>query len=230
VDSDPPAGYSAWVDMPFFPSQATVSSAEEAYKSVLSDVGAQQPVLDDHDVRVIRETLNGTTTYKGSVSGKPGLPDTEADVGGYENYPNTARDAAWDSDGDGLPDFWEKARKLHPNSEKDDFSDANLDADGNGYTELDEYLDWMSLPHYFTSMGAPVAVDLGQAFIGYTASPSYSSPAATHGTVAISGKTATFTPNECGFASFQLQVKDSAGASLTKHYAAFVGDGSDKCP
>ncbi|HKU37072.1 MAG TPA: hypothetical protein VJR89_02965, partial [Polyangiales bacterium] len=219
VDSDPPSGYSPWVDEAFFPSYAEVTSAEEAYKSVLSDVGAQQPVLDDHDARVIRETLTGTTTYKGSVSGKPGLPDSEADVGGYEDYPTTSRDAAWDSDGDGLPEFWQKARKLQSNA-------ANLDADGNGYTELDEYLDWMSLPHYFMTLGKPVSIDLARAFAGYTASPSYSSPAATNGTAAISGKTATFTPTACGFASFQLKVIDSAGASMTKQYVAFV----EGCP
>ncbi|MBO9204446.1 MULTISPECIES: hypothetical protein [Niastella] len=28
-----------------------------------------------HDIRVIHETVTGTYTYSGSVSGKPGLPD-----------------------------------------------------------------------------------------------------------------------------------------------------------
>ena len=36
---------------------------KDAYKSVLSDVGMNMPVFDDHDKRIIRETLNGTTTY-----------------------------------------------------------------------------------------------------------------------------------------------------------------------
>lgn len=50
--------------------------------------------------------------------------------------------------------------------------------DGNGFTDLDEYLEWMSLPHFFTSTGKPISVDLGQAFVGYTASPSNSSSVA----------------------------------------------------
>src|SRR5262249_48770345 len=77
-----PTSYSPWVSSPFFPSYATVQSAEDGYKDVLSDVGATVPTLDDHDVRVIKETLSGTYTYKGSISGLPGLPDSELDVGG----------------------------------------------------------------------------------------------------------------------------------------------------
>jgi hypothetical protein len=95
---------------------------------------------DDHDIRVVKETLNGTYTYKGSVSGKPGLPDNEAGVGGYESYPTTTRDATWDSDGDGLPDWWEKGVGLSPSSAAGNVADSNADADGNGYTQLDDYL------------------------------------------------------------------------------------------
>jgi hypothetical protein len=104
------------------------------------EVGANEPVFDDHDVRVVKETLNGTYTYKGSLTGIPGLPDSEVDVGGYENYPNESRAATWDSDADGLPDWWETAFSLNPKSAKGDYSDANIDTDGNGYTQLEEYL------------------------------------------------------------------------------------------
>ena len=41
-----------------------------------------------------------------------------------------------DSDGDGMPDAWEKRYGLNPN----DASDANADADGDGFTNLEEYL------------------------------------------------------------------------------------------
>jgi hypothetical protein len=76
----------------------------------------------------------------------------------------------------------------------------------------------------------PIMVDLGQAFVGYTASPTYSSSAAVNGVVVISGKTATFTPSMCGFASFQLGVTDSASGSMTKKYVAFVDNGKGTCP
>src|SRR5699024_11859913 len=64
------------------------------------------------------ETLEGTYSAKGSVSGKPGFPDHEKDVGGYENYPEIHRDQNWDSDDDGLPNWWEAIHGLDPNSDR----------------------------------------------------------------------------------------------------------------
>ncbi|MBN2576712.1 MAG: T9SS C-terminal target domain-containing protein [Deltaproteobacteria bacterium] len=217
-----PDGYSPWVASPFFPSYAKIQTAGEAFKDVLSDVGCTQPVLDDHDARVVKETLDGTTTYKGSVSGKPGLPDKESDVGGYESYPSETREASWDSDGDGLPDFWEKQVGSNPSSQAGDFSDGNADPDGDGYTRLDDYLQWMAKPHFFTNPGAEVAIDLAQTFVGYTSSPSYSSSEVVNGTVSISGKTATFKATACGLAAWKLAVKDGAGNGVTKEMVAFV--------
>jgi pectate lyase len=42
-----------------------------------------------------------------------------------------------DSDGDGMPDEWEIRYGLNP----DDPSDGPLDKDGDGYTNLEEYLN-----------------------------------------------------------------------------------------
>ena len=83
---------------------------------MLADVGCNRPVLDDHDKRVIEETRTGTTTYKGSITGYPGLPDSQDDVGGWEDYPEIHRSADWDTDGDGLPNWWEERQGLNPNS------------------------------------------------------------------------------------------------------------------
>jgi hypothetical protein len=226
-----PNGYTPWVTSAFFPSYAKLQTAGEAWKDVLSDVGCVAPVLDDHDVRVIQETLNGTTTYKGSVSGKPGLPDNEADVGGYESYPSQTREATWDSDGDGLPDWWERQFGLDPRSPSGDFSDSNRDSDGDGYTQLDDYLQWMSKPHTFVSLGESVAIDLGQTFVGYTNNPSYSSSAAQNASVSIAGKTATVKATACGLASWKLTVKDGAGGTMTKEMVAYVeAAAGSSCP
>jgi hypothetical protein len=129
------------VDTPFFDSHVTTESAAEAYEEVLADVGCNFPALDEHDQRVIEETRSGTAAYKGSVSGIPGLPDTQDDVGGWDNYPETQRAADWDSDRDGLPNEWETAHQLNPKSPAGDLADANSDADGDGFTNLEAYLN-----------------------------------------------------------------------------------------
>ena len=130
--------WDVFVDEEFFPSYVTPQSATDAYEDVIGNVGANRPMLDDHDERVIRETRDGTYTYEGSRTGKPGLPDNEADVGGLEDYAEESRPADWDTDHDGMPNHWETLHGLNP-------SDA---ADGNattlsqvGYTNLEMYLN-----------------------------------------------------------------------------------------
>ena len=54
-------------------------SAREAYKAVLKHVGASHR-RDAVDRRIIREVRKGTATYKGSVTGLPGIIDSETDV------------------------------------------------------------------------------------------------------------------------------------------------------
>lgn len=125
------------VAKPFFDHHVATHTAEEAYRNVLADVGCNVPRLDDHDTRVIEETRRGTATYKGSRSGYPGLPDSQEDVGGWEDYPVIHRPADWDTDGDGMPDHWERERGLNPSSS----GDGVLDPDGDGYTHLEDYLN-----------------------------------------------------------------------------------------
>ena len=125
---------------PFFESFVAPQSAEEAYDDVLADVGCNVPTLDNHDRRVLGEVRDGAATFSGSVSGLKGLPDSQNDVGGWEDYPEIHRDAAWDSDDDSLPNEWEETHGLNPNSAAGDFTDANGDRNNDGYTNLEDYL------------------------------------------------------------------------------------------
>jgi hypothetical protein len=115
-------------------------------EGVLADVGCNCPALDEHDRRVIEETRTGTTTYRGGVSGYPGLPDSQADVGGWDDYPEVHRPSDWDTDDDGLPSAWETQRGLNPRSPRGDFSETNADPDADGYTQLEDYLNSLATP------------------------------------------------------------------------------------
>jgi len=134
-----PADYSPWVDQPFFEPFVRTHTAVEAYTNVLANVGCNFPALDEHDQRIIAEVRAGTFKFKGSRTGLPGLPDSQDDVGGWENYPEVHRPADWDSDRDGMPGEWEKRAGLNP----DNPADGNGDRNGDGYTNLEEYLGWL---------------------------------------------------------------------------------------
>jgi len=215
-----PQGYIPWVNAPFFPSHATIDEVTNACKKVLSDVGCNQPQMDEHDARVVRETINGTSTYTGSTSGVPGLPDSQTDVGGWENYGTLTRAADWDTDHDGLPDWWEHIKGLNPNSLPGDFSDSNGDPDGDEYTNLEDYLNWLAAPHFDCTNGTPLDIDLTQFTRGFTNnSPVYHVSAPTNGTVTLvgGGRTARFTSSVTtnALGSLTFSVTDARGYTMT---------------
>ena len=116
----------------------TTHSAANAFEKVLAYVGASL-YRDEIDARYMEEAKTGTATYKGSITNSPGIIDKVADVKGYTeaNFGTGSRPAGFDSDGDGIPDEWEKANGLNPN----DASDAltySLDAKSY-YTNIEVY-------------------------------------------------------------------------------------------
>ena len=212
--------WNVWVDKPFFPSYAEVESAEDAYKSTLSDVGCNMPMFDEHDQRIVRETLDGTYTYTGSVGKTPGIIDNEKDAGGYEDYPEEKRAADFDTDGDGLPDWWEELHQTDPNSPAGDFSDSNADPDKDGYTNLEEYLDWMSVPHY-VSDGKDVTIDVAPLFVGYT-NPTFRVEG--DKTVVVDGSrlTVEVAGRQKGITYLQVVATDEAGSTMTRRVGLCV--------
>jgi len=160
--------WDVFVDEPFFPSYAVIEPARLAYKTVLSDVGCNAPVLDDHDVRMVEETRTGTYKYVGSKSGKKGLIDRETDAGGYEDFPFEAREEGFDTDGDGMPDWWERANGTDPAT-----ADNNRDDNHDGWTALEDYLNWLAEPHYTVRAGEEISVGLKALFAGFDNNPLY---------------------------------------------------------
>jgi len=107
----------------------TTDDANTAYGLVLADAGASFPYRDDVDYRVIDDVINGTGY----------IIDDENEVGGWPYLESdTPPD---DTDHDGMPDYWEVALCLDPC----DSSDSSDDRDGNGYTNIEEYINWLPL-------------------------------------------------------------------------------------
>ena len=112
------------VDEPFDTEGIEMETAKEAYKTVLSNAGALLPKRDEVDARIIEDVINGTGSFI----------DSQDEVGGWPDY--ASGEAPVDSDGDGMPDVWEDENGL----DKNDPSDRNDDRNGDGYTNLEEYL------------------------------------------------------------------------------------------
>ena len=110
-------------------------SAEEAFERVMRYAGASLPRRDAIDRRIISETRTGTATFGASYGAGTGIIDTPSDVGGLPELGST--EAPLDSDGDGIPDWWEIANGLDPH----DPSDAHRVDDPSGYTNLELYLN-----------------------------------------------------------------------------------------
>ena len=210
--------WTVWVDQPWWDSHATVHDAQTAYRSVLSDVGCTLPVTDEHDARILDEVRLGTYTYTGSSSGLKGLIDTDEDCGGLESYPEEHRAADFDSDQDGLPDWWEELYGSNPYGPIGDYSDTNADADGDGYTALEHYLDYMATPHYAVESangGSCAQIDLSELFAGFSSSSLYQLDAVPDGFSArLQGNLLTLVPVSgfSGIRYFTVSVADGSYA------------------
>jgi hypothetical protein len=108
-------------------------SAKESYKEVLFHAGASLPKRDAVDARIIEEVKNQKASGMGSF-GKPGIIDNPAAAGGWPVYLSKA--ALKDSDGDGMPDDWERKMKLDPENAADRNKKNN-----EGFTMLELYLN-----------------------------------------------------------------------------------------
>jgi hypothetical protein len=122
-------------DKPFPWAPVRTQAAEEAYKSVLASVGAVLPKRDSVDTRIIEEVRTGTATFKGRGKTGPGIIDSQTDVGGWPVLKSAP--APVDNDHDGMADDWELANGLDPTNPED----RNGDFNGDGYTNLEKYLN-----------------------------------------------------------------------------------------
>ena len=128
----PQSGYTTvdWITTPFpYPTVGTlnVMPAPEAYDHVIANAGASR-FRDRVDLRLIEEAQSlGALGQIISNENDPPMNGPGPVAGGRAHA---------DADLDGMPDYWEIAAGLNPN-----VADHNGDADGNGYTNLEDFLN-----------------------------------------------------------------------------------------
>ena len=156
-------------DEPFNMPYVSIMDTRGAYQWVLNYAGATIPCRDIVDQRICEEVRTGKAYYVedyekkvkdnpyGDMWGlhkrsqneeglfkyrrlpkdsyKDGIITDPRQMGGYPEYGDWK---PWkDSDGDGMPDEWETENGLNPN----DPSDANKDCTGDGYTNIEKYIN-----------------------------------------------------------------------------------------
>ena len=226
-------GYEPFVNEPFFPSYATTHSAKDAMKIVTSYSGATMPVRDEHHVRNIRETLDGSWNYKGSKSGIKGEIDTEEDITehadgkGWEAYPEEQRAADWDTDQDGMPNWWEKTIGSDPNT-----ANNNDDPDHDGWTLLEDYLDFMAHPYIMLQPDASGTLDVKPYFAGFygqngkAVTPTYTvAPQGTLLTASVNGSVVTVNAaQQSGVGTILVTVNDGETTFTQRFGVAITTD------
>jgi hypothetical protein len=115
------------MDAPFDAPWVETQAALIAYEDVLRSGGASLPARDLITKFVADSARNRTGKVPGKTDDWPSA--------GYPVYNSAAPPA--DSDLDGMPDEWEARYKFNPR----DASDANGDKDGDGYTNIEEYIN-----------------------------------------------------------------------------------------
>jgi hypothetical protein len=123
------------VNTPYVVAPVSTQPAEEAYQLVLKGAGCSLK-RDSVDARIIEEIRTGTAKFGETYGGGgKGLIDSQKAVGGWPELKSA--DPPLDIDHDGMPDAWEKEKKLDPSNPADG---AHI-SEESGYSNLEIYLN-----------------------------------------------------------------------------------------
>lgn len=193
--------WSAWTSI------VPAISSDLAYRFDVSSAGAfPRDDVDSLLVSQIKTLGSGTTgTGTGTTGPDGGLYTSQTQTGLSNNGYGTiiGLTAPTDTDGDGMPDFWEQATGSNPNV-------ANaLTNTADGYTLLEHYLNYLAAPHGVTRTNIPVDINLRQFTAGFAASATYSFAKLTNCTVTLLNATNAHvvpSPDFTGLANFDCKV------------------------
>lgn len=101
--------------------------SDQTAVEIVDQVGATKPVRDSVDSRVVSSFKNNTGAIIGNVS-------YPADYPVFDNVKTPV-----DADNDGMADNWEVDNNLNTS-----MNDANLDKDCDGYTNIEEYIQYLA--------------------------------------------------------------------------------------
>jgi hypothetical protein len=114
--------------------QVTTDTPRAAYDRVIAGVGAILPQRDQADALLVSQVQAQTGNL---IQSEQDLVSLGVADSGYGALAQATRPAGFDTDQDGMPNAWETANGFDPN----DAADRNGDADADGYTNLEEYLN-----------------------------------------------------------------------------------------
>lgn len=201
------------------------ASAPSAYRITVSTAGAlPRDPLDTLVVSQVRTLGKGTTGTGLDTTGPDGglytsQTQTGLDNDGYGTIAGGTKPT--DSDGDGMPDFWERSTGSDPAK-----ADAMLKA-ADGYVLIERYLNWLAEPRAMTASGAAVEIDLAAYALGFSSvSPTFSVSAPSCGSIQLlpDGHTARFTP-QAGFrgvTAFDFKVTGSDATTYASRVSVLV--------
>jgi len=235
---------------PGAPVAVTIDPPLTAYKKVLSASGALRMdanygglLRDELDTLLIDSVVNQKSILVAKDSPRAEYPEDPPSSGeallagppynisnnGFGTLNSTV--APTDTDGDGMPDFWEQTLGSNPNL--DDHNSqvpvgAYLPNIPAGYTLLEEYLYFKSMPHAVVEKNtgnspSSLSVDLRRYTSGFDVAPvvfSISNQVNCSAVVQPDGYTVVVTPTVdfIGRARFNFNVTDGEGSSWTQTF------------
>lgn len=148
------------IDAPISYGYVTTHTADKAYEKVVEYAGASYK-RDSHDAYIADDVRNGVASHcaPGTTTG---FIDNQDQAGGWPELASTA--APVDTDGDGMPDEWEKENGLDPNN-ADDRNKYNLDS-RRYYTNLEVYCNSL-VEDLVKAQNAEAVTDMESAFEEY---------------------------------------------------------------